>query len=197
MANRREFIQAAAAAAAAAPAAAGMAHASGAGAAPADIGAVVVDRRFEAARLLGAHMADRGRTVLEIEADVTELWTAHVKPLWSGRPVAVAGLTGRQALFCLEQLAWERGLRVVFHAEHMIAEDGSISHELLAGAGRPGAAEFAAGGEAWTAVFAQLLHGEFVADRPAGPSPAGLAPAQERGSETLASWIIAPRVRTA
>lgn len=195
MANRREILQAAAAATAAG-AAGSMARARQSESAGA-LAAVVVDRRFEPSRAFGRHMAERGRKVLEIEADVTDLWLKELKPLWSaGRAHipghgAIAGLTSRSSMFCLEQLAWEHRMRVVYHAEHAPQPDGGFRHELLASDGFI-PADYASAGASWPIVAAVVTGGEVWASRSTGPSPAGLAPVGEGAAETLASFVIAP-----
>jgi len=45
--------------------------------------------------------------------DVTPLWIGTLDKAWRGRGFLVAGTTGSDALFVLEQLAWGRGRRVV------------------------------------------------------------------------------------
>jgi hypothetical protein len=41
-----------------------------------------------------------------------------LRAAWTKQPVAIAGLTAHGPLFCLERLAWDHGMRVVFRAEH-------------------------------------------------------------------------------
>lgn len=188
MANRREILQAAAAATAA-TAAAPMARAGQAEAA--SLAAVIVDRRFEPSRAFGRHMAEQGRRVLEIEADVTDVWLKELKPLWTEKPRAIAGLTSRSSMFCLEQLAWEHRMRVVYHAEHAPKADGGFAHELLASHGFL-VTDYASAGSSWPIMAAVVTGGEVWATRSKGPSPAGLAPAHEGTAETLASFVIAP-----
>ena len=59
-------------------------------------------------------MAERGIDVVSFEGDSTSVWLPSLDPLWRSRAVpVVAGLTAEQALFCIECLAWDLGLRVV------------------------------------------------------------------------------------
>ncbi len=48
--------------------------------------------------------------------DVTALWTGTLDAAWRKRGFVVAGLTGADALFVLEQLSWQHGRRVVERA---------------------------------------------------------------------------------
>ena len=73
----------------------------------------VADRRFAAARAFAA-----GRTrVAWIDGDISDLWYRTLDPLWR-TPVAVAGMTDYGAFFCLERLAWDRGLRTARKTGH-------------------------------------------------------------------------------
>ena len=78
-------------------------------------------------------------------------------------------------LFCLEQLAWSQGLRVIFHAEHMVTPVQSAH-------------------TAWAGTVADIVtaHGAMPTARHAGPTSAGLAPAPTPDAQLLTSWIIAP-----
>jgi hypothetical protein len=50
--------------------------------------------------------------------------------LWTKERVAVGGLTLHGPLFCLERLAWDHQMRVVYRAEHRLRSDGRIEHTL-------------------------------------------------------------------
>jgi hypothetical protein len=178
MTNRREFLQRAALAAAplasslpgvaAAPIAAKYPGAS-------RYHAVLVDGRHPEARLFGSVLAARGAAVHDVvEGDVTSLWLSTIGPAWRSAPVAIAGLTRPPVLFCLEQLAWSQGLRVIFHDEHLVTPSQ--------------------GAHAWAGKVADIvtLHGPTPDARHAGPTSAGLAPAPTRDAQLLTSWIIAP-----
>jgi hypothetical protein len=59
-----------------------------------------------------------------INGDVTALWTGALDDAWRGRGFVVAGVTGSDALFVLEQLAWSRGRRVTQRQQIAPAGDG-------------------------------------------------------------------------
>jgi hypothetical protein len=121
-------------------------------------------------------LAARGAAVHAVtDGDVTALWLSTIGPAWRNAPVAVAGLTRPPVLFCLEQLAWSQGLRVIFHDEHMVTR--------------------AQGAHAtWARLMAEIVttHGAAPTARYAGPTSSGLAPAATRDAQLLTSWIIAP-----
>jgi len=49
--------------------------------------------------------------------DVTRVWFEALDPVWRKPGFVVAGITGDDVLFVLEQLAWDRGRRVVSRRE--------------------------------------------------------------------------------
>ncbi len=54
-----------------------------------------------------------GVQVLRFDGDVTQLWFETLDPLWRKPGFVLGGITGRDALFVLETLSWDRGRRVV------------------------------------------------------------------------------------
>jgi hypothetical protein len=157
---------------------------------------VLIDERYREARSVGARLAARGASLLALpDGDITQVWLNHIGPAWKDQPVTVAGLTGRPALFCLEQLALSCGLRVVFHAEHFVHREGRTEHRLLRGAEAAGLSvrELNLAGWLWPARMAEALA---VYRKPAGRgrfglSDAALSPTLRPGAQLLTSWIIA------
>ena len=78
----------------------------------------VQDDRFEAAKVAAP------RSAMLADGDVTQLWTGTLDDAWRKRGFVVAGVTGSDALFVLEQLAWSRGRRVIERSEVAPAKDG-------------------------------------------------------------------------
>lgn len=194
MTSRREFLQGAALAAV--PLVAGLPGAAAAATPP--FHAVLVDARHAQARRFGSQLAARGARVRAMpDGDVTALWLDDIGPAWRRAPVAIAGLTRPPVLFCLEQLAWAQGLRVVFHAEHVLCPAGAVQHVVHRCDPTPAAmeaADLALRGPLWPAALADQVAAQGLLPRQAavGPSWAGLAPPLPSGAELLTSWIIAP-----
>ena len=98
-------------------------------------------------------------------------------------------------MFCLEQLAFASGLRVVFHGEHVVYPGGGTEHRLLRGAEAVAlsAADLERAGPLWPALIADAIgrHRERSARGRFGPSEAALAPVLPPQTQLLASWIIA------
>jgi hypothetical protein len=198
MTNRREFLQAAALSGLPTLAgAAGVVEMSRPQAPPGlDPPAVVVDARYREGLAAGGCL---GRASIRVhtlqDGDITQLWLSEIGPAWRREPRTVAGLTARPALFCLERLAWNCGLRVVFHGEHVIHPDGHVEHSLPRGAreAQLSVNDLELAGSLWPAYVAHalLVHRQRAGSRP-GPTDAGLEPPLPAGARFLTSWIIAP-----
>lgn len=74
----------------------------------------VADTRYPASHAFAAEAARLGQRIAWIDGDITNLWYDELDVLWRSRKVTVSGLTAYGAFFCLERLALDRGLRVVF-----------------------------------------------------------------------------------
>jgi hypothetical protein len=191
MANRREFIQAGIAVTAATSAAGASAQAATA-APPHRIHKVVYDRRFaEPVRFAEAAEA-LGLQAHAIDGDMTALWYGELHALWLQAPVAIAGMTRHGPMFCLELLARDHGMRLVYQAEHQIAAT-EVRHTVsgpLASLRRSGGLVEA--GAAWPERMAGL-----VADTPVEPALSGKVGVVTRNEsaaaeEPLFTWVIAP-----
>jgi hypothetical protein len=165
---------------------------------PLSFHALLIDAALPAAEFLHNRLAANHAAIHQLKAgDLTDFWLHTLEPLWREQPLPIAGLTHSAALMCLEQLAWPSGLRVVFHAEHVLRVDGSFDHEIHRVA--PGqelltARELQLAGSAWHAPLAATL-ARFDPRRRAkaqGFSCAGIEPELQTGDQLLTSWIIAP-----
>jgi hypothetical protein len=154
--------------------------------------AVIFDSRHAEARDFGARASFLGAPLRAIEGDITALWQNELLSRWKKTAAAIAGLTERPALFLLERLAWDHGLRVVFEAEHE-SNEASVAHRVVRTADPRLAAELERAGRGWPSVLADALVATTRAPaRDTRPTDAALA--AHLGEPTkLYSWIIAPR----
>lgn len=194
MANRREILQAGLAVPALSlTGVTGLR--SSARAEPLEIDCFVSDERYTESLAAAREAARLGIAVHATAGDMTNLWYYRLDELWKQRPVAIAGVTGEDALFVLERLGWDRRLRVMYRGRHEQPVAGRIRH-ALAGPGSlvRSVAEPEPG--AWTDRFARVL---------GDCSPAVVAePALELGASSpsvaaretlLMSWLLAPMPR--
>ena len=127
-----------------------------------------------------------------MQGDITDAWLKSVRPAWQRANASITGVTTPTALFCLEQFAWAQGMRVVFHAEHVLLPDGSVEHQVQRTTQPLSAVILRRAGERWPQRLADALANPRVRHmlRP-GPSLAALEPALPAGAKLLTSWIIA------
>jgi hypothetical protein len=78
---------------------------------------VLFDQRFAASRQFGRDAQWQGLSVQGFNGDITNIWYRDLHPRWQQGAAAIAGFTAHGALFCLERLAWDVGMRVSHRAE--------------------------------------------------------------------------------
>jgi hypothetical protein len=78
---------------------------------------VLFDQRFAASREFGSQAQWHGQNVQGFNGDITNIWYRDLHPRWQQAPAAIAGFTAHGALFCLERLAWDVGMRVTHRVE--------------------------------------------------------------------------------
>jgi hypothetical protein len=156
---------------------------------------VIFDERFPASVAFGAEAKSLGLPVHSIRGDITDLWFHDLDAQWKRKPVAVAGLTAHGPLFCLERLAWDHGMRVVFRADHHYLPVEMIEHTLTGPESVVRqAAALQGDSDDWSQRVAHL-----VANIPEGAASPAKVTVQGRArtpanteAEDLISWVIAP-----
>ncbi len=191
MTNRREFLQTTATLTAAASFSPRASFATNASLA---LMAAIVDTRFAATAGFSAATSAQGVPTHEIGGDITAVWLNHLRERWAQQPAALAGLTARPALFCLEQLARDQGLRVVYHAEHKQLASGDMQHTVLTPLAGIDAALLTATGDHWPHFIAEQLNKIKQVPLTAGPSQACMPAFHNDDEITLHSWVLAPLV---
>jgi len=151
----------------------------------------VFDERFAECRGFAAELHSAGVFTSAIRGDVAELWYDDLRAHLSENRLPIAGLTDRAALFCLEELARDVGMRVIFRADHIVDQHGPAEHTAV------GAASLVAGTRnlppeagfvrAMAEVFSQFDVSEpcdTAAQKVTGPFSPG-------NKTALVSWVIA------
>jgi hypothetical protein len=155
---------------------------------------VVCDVRSIDSAALAVEMQRAGVSVTRIAGDITDFWFTDLSLRWREAPVAVAGLTAHGPLFCLERLAWDHGMRVVFRGTHRLLHSGRLEHSIAGPAGTIAAAQSAGlEGSQWARGVARLLNSCETARESSSITMAGATPTNGRLDETLVSWVVAPR----
>lgn len=155
---------------------------------------VLFDGELAAGRAFGDEAARRGTSVYAIEkGDVTDFWFNDLDLRWREQPVAIAGLTRHGPLFIFEQLARDRGLRVVFRAEHVPSGPDAVLHRITGPEASLGVAAALPGAhEEWSRSMASLVT-QCAAGCRDTVSHTLVTAVQAVESDTLYSWVIAPR----
>jgi hypothetical protein len=195
MTSRREFLKAGLAASALQVAARADMAAPNRAAASHPIYKVLYDTRFAASVAFARRAAARGLAVHAMAGDMTRFWYDDLYHRWRQAPAAIAGLTAHGALFCLERLAWDQRMRVVYRGQHAAGVDGCIAHRFEGPAQLTSAAAAATADASWAAALADV-----VVECPAGAGRVQRRAAQAvtasatraPSSEALFSWVIAP-----
>lgn len=160
---------------------------------------LVFDERFPSSVAFGKEAQRLGASVHAIRGDITDLWFNDLHARWNRRPAAIAGLTAHGALFCLERLAWDQRMRVVFRADHRILSGGRIEHSLSG----PDtmlheAAALRLSGSEWSKYMARIVT-RCPAARSRPPEKATIVVPSEKSEmnhpDHLISWVIAPMKR--
>jgi hypothetical protein len=198
MASRREFLQIGVAALALpisartglTPAVSGPAIQS----VPTPLYKVIFDQRFLSSRAFAGEVKRLGAPVYGIKGDITDLWFHDLDARWKREPIGIAGLTEHGPLFCLERLAWDHGMRVVYRADHTYRPDGYMEHELTGSEEMlREAVDLSSSGANWSSRMATLLT-RCPANRAQASKMTVVTPTARLAEdpEHLVSWVIAP-----
>ncbi len=154
----------------------------------------IYDLRFAESVAFARRLAGHGVRLRGFEGDITRFWYDELDLVWRRGPAAVAGLTAYGPLFCLERLAWDRGMRVVFRAAHRF-DDGRIEHEVSGPSALLSALDDVVR-EPWACMadaVARCPNGRAeIAQVRRSAVHAGIAAREDM----LYSWLIAPTQRT-
>ncbi|CAI06278.1 hypothetical protein ebA302 [Aromatoleum aromaticum EbN1] len=166
--------------------------------APLSLFSAIYDNGFPASAAFGAATEEQGYSTHDIDGDITELWVHHLAEQWQREPVAIAGLTHASALFVLERMGWDHGLRVIFRARHQFQANGDIEHRLsgpasMLNAFKTTVSEHASLGACMAGVLSHCHGPEQVLATLSLMARSGLEPNARRDDVPLVSWVIAPR----
>jgi hypothetical protein len=153
---------------------------------------VLCDTRFPASIAFARRAAARGLAVQAMRGDMTSFWYDDLYHRWRQSPAAIAGLTAHGALFCLERLAWEQRMRVVYRGVHIAAADGCVGHRF---AGPPPLLSLAAdcvAQPAWAAALADVVAACPLDARQGSTHEVTKAAVTPPSGAELFSWVIAP-----
>jgi hypothetical protein len=151
---------------------------------------VLYDTRFADSIAFARRAAARGLAIHAMAGDMTRFWYDDLYHRWRQEPAAIAGLTAEGALFCLERLAWDQRMRVVYRGRHAVGAGGCIEHRFEGPAPLVPAAVAATASNAWAAELAEVL-GDCPSGRVQNHVAESSTPGDATPSEALFSWVIA------
>lgn len=158
--------------------------------------AILSDARFPASSEFGTQAAAMGIPHLISRGDITAVWQKHLDPIWREGTASVMGLTTQEQLFCLERLAWDRGMKVLMRVEHDDSGDGALTHKIVAPPLLAEKAAFAVRSERyWPTDLAALLT-SCPSSHLSGNCASRVIPSKGKLSDQLVTWVIAPANRT-
>lgn len=196
MPSRREFIRCglAASALAAYPLSVRLALARSSREKPLRLFKILFDQTSAEGAEFGAEAVSLGGATRAVGGDAGGAWMNEIEPRWKRGPAAIAGLTGRASLFCLELLARDYGMGVVYCAEHSLAASGVV-HRVIAGRDQVSQWEsrLAAAGNRWGAVAVAM-----AMSCPKTPTPVprvdllDLTQPSSTATPSVFSWVMGP-----
>jgi len=154
---------------------------------------VVFDERFSSSRAFAEEAERLGHSVHGIKGDMTDLWYHDLYARWKEGPAAIAGMTAHGPIFCLERLAWDQRMRVVFRIDHRYRGNGSIEHALSGPSSMLRQAAVLSNEMNWSTEVASLVT-RCPAVRFQTSQSNVIGPTEKHADdpEHLISWVIAP-----
>jgi hypothetical protein len=151
----------------------------------------VFDERFAECRGFAAELHGAGIFTSAIRGDVAKLWYDDLRVHLRENRLPVAGSTDRAALFCLEELARDVGMRVIFRVDHMMDENGHTQHNAV-GPASPVAVARNMPQEAGFGRAIAVLFSQFDINEPRNMAVQKLTgPFSPENKTALVSWLIA------
>lgn len=166
----------------------------------------VFDSRYQDSQRFADQMSKQNVPIHGMTGDITPFWFKELDAQWKKEPVAIAGMTAHGPLFCLERLAWDQGLRVVYRAEHKLHLNSAIIEHRLSGPqtmidkGRAGVLALGGLDTHWSTGVAKLMM-ECPVGHTAIDQVNLMAPLSRNSEDSdqvdafadpLISWVIAP-----
>jgi hypothetical protein len=153
----------------------------------------VFDQRFTACARFAEELGRRAPATHAIRGDITQLWYDDFYHRWKQGSVAIAGMTAPGAIFCLETLARDAGMRVALRVDHRRIGH-RIEHEFAGPVeSLTLAAELETSAERWPEKMAAMI-AQFPAERGRVMTArySGESDRIRGGWEHLVTWVIAP-----
>jgi hypothetical protein len=151
----------------------------------------VFDERFAECRGFAAELLSVGVRTSAIRGDVATLWYDNLRADLKENRLPVAGLTDRGALFCLEELARDVGMRVIFRADHMMDQNGHAQHAAAGPASLVAATHNLPPKAGFGRSMARLFRRFDISEPGDAAAQKRTGPFSPENKTALVSWLIA------
>ena len=155
---------------------------------------IIYDERYHDSVAFAGEAKKLGAAVRGIKGDVTDLWYNDLYHEWQKGPAAIMGMTTEDALFCLQILAQDRRMHVVFRVDHNYLSGNKVEHVITGTARVPHeVAELASVGPAWNIRMSNVVM-QFPDER-VNPAETRIITQLDRtvtDQQPLVTWVIAP-----
>lgn len=155
---------------------------------------VIYDERYHDSVAFAGEAKKLGAAIHGIKGDVTDLWYNDLYHEWRKGPAAIMGMTTEDALFCLQILAQDQRMHVVFRVDHTYLSGNRIEHVITGTARAPHEiAELASVGPAWNIRMSNVVMQ--CPDERNNPVETSIITQLQRPAtdeQPLVTWVIAP-----
>lgn len=94
----------------------------------------IFDSSYTESQSFSETLASNGIASLNLQDGLSTLWYEQLRSSLAANPRPLFGLTDRLSLFCLEELARDLNLKVRTRIDHLITQQGQVSHQAAGSA---------------------------------------------------------------
>jgi hypothetical protein len=151
----------------------------------------IFDERFADCIAFASELDLAGVATTGIRGDVAQLWYGDLRSRLGRTRAPIAGLTDRVALFCLEELARDVGMRVSMRIDHLIDRSGLVQHVAHGSVQLAAAIETLESRAGFGPAMAALVNQHAATNPRLATAQKRTGPSSPAGKTALVSWVIA------
>lgn len=149
----------------------------------------LIDRLSQEGQRFASAMVACGVPVIDIGGDPGKVWYGSLAPRLKREVSSLIGFSSHGALFCLERLAWDVGLRVRMRIEHRPLADAGWSHDSHSAVSRLAAQRLSGVSDFVPAVARLAMECHMGLEDCTHAAPLHLA---DQTGNALVTWVLAP-----
>ena len=151
----------------------------------------VFDERYGECRVFSREIERRGVAISSLRNDVAALWYQDLRTQLRVSRLPFAGLTDRAALFCLEELSRDVGMRVRIRVDRIVERDGRVRYEVNEAADTGEAARRCVADESFGCAMARLASELDSRGAQCMAAQKRTGPFDPPNGTALVAWVIA------